>query len=436
MKRFLLSLCALCLSSAAWLSAQSESASSSVALKLDLPVFSLSYQIEAANIPGYNFFDSYTHPDMAASLSVTSDVYSSLHFGMNKLRDLIGQDAYWKRLVYRGGVALGDFLLYFLPIPTGYIWMHESFHRAGFTHMGLRSHINLVFPTGGYTANDSSGDIYRYDWPRAIAAGIESEYLLVEKMQRNNFFYDQGMPNEFIYWLANLQAWFYAYAPFMQEGATMTVEGKEQEVSADSLQWAYYMFRPVEHISIDSEDDEVIGLSDLKDNEKEFLKTRVMLGLLNLASPMMFGVRSIPLRAGFSGNFALRHFYTSFGTDSSADIYLKRAPYNFKFVFHNYINYEHYFPAVEAELVDFPVRLGGLNMLLSPRILIGAQPRDQNFFTADPELFGLAGLRADFALSKHFLSYIEFTAKTDGWATGNEFLEHNLSLKAGISARF
>jgi hypothetical protein len=436
MKRFLSSICVLYLSSAAWLAAQSESASSSVALKLDLPLFSLPYQIETAKIPEYGFFDSYTHPDMTATLAVTSGVYSSFHFGMKKLQDLMGQDAHWKKLVYRGGVVLGDFLLYFLPIPTGYVWMHESFHRAGFTHMGLRSHINFVFPTGAYTMNDSGGNIYKYDWPRTIEAGIESEYLLVEKMQKNNFFYDQGMPNEFLYWLANLQAWLYAYAPFMQTGTTMTVEGKEQEVSADSLQWAYYLFHPEEHITMDSEDDEVIGLSDLKDNEKEFLKTRVMLSLLNLASPMMFGVRSIPFRAGFSGNFALRHFYTSFGTDSSLDVYLKRAPYNFKFVFHNYINYEHYFPALEAEMVDFPVRLGGLNMLLSPRLLIGVQPKDQDFFAADPEFFGLAGLRVDFALSQHFLPYLEFTAKTDGWAAGNEFLEHNISFKAGISARF
>jgi hypothetical protein len=405
-------------------------------LKLDLPLFSLPYQIEAANIPGYNFFDSYTHPDMAASLAVTSDVYSSLHFGMKKLRDMMGQDAYWKKFVYYGGVGLGDFLLYRLPIPAGYTWMHESFHRAGFTHMGLRSHINFVSLGGGYTINDSDGNIFKYDLPRTIAAGIESEFLLIEKMQRNNFFYDQGMSNEFLYWLANYQAWYYAYLPFLSEGMTMTVEGKEQEVSADSLQWAYYLFYPEEHIAMDSEDDEVIGLSDLKDNEKEFLKSRVLWSLANLASPMMFGIRSIPLRAGFSGNFAFRQFYTSFGTDLSVNVYLKKAPFNMAFAYHSYMNYDSYFPAVEAELVDFPLRLGGLNMLLSPRILIGAQPKDQDFFTADPEFFGLAGLRVDFALSRHFLPYLEINAKTDGWVAGNESLDAAASVKLGLSARF
>jgi hypothetical protein len=437
MKRFILIICVLSLTPGLPLFPQSESASPSVALKLDLSLFDLPYQIDAANIPGYNFFDSYTRPSMDMSLNITTGVYSAFHYGMSRFRDAIGQDAYWKKFVYHGSVAAGDFLLYLLPVPGSYVWMHESFHRAGMTRMGLRSHINLVFPAGGYTINDSAGDIYKYDLPRTLAAGMESEYLLIEKMQKNNFFYDQGMPNEFFYWLANYQAWSYAYAPFLLEGMTMTVEGKEQEVSADSLQWAYCLFYPEENISLDSEDTEVIGISDLKDNEKEFLKTRAMLSLLNFASPMMFGIRSIPLGdTGLYGNFALRHFYTSFGTDSRLDLYLKNSLYSLKFVLHNYINYEHYFPAVEAALVDFPLRLGGLDMYLSPRVIIGVQPKDQGFFTAAPEFFGLAGLRADFALSKHFLPYVEFTAKTDGWVAGNESLEASASVRLGVSMRF
>jgi hypothetical protein len=412
-----------------------QSESPSVALKLDLPLFSMPYQIYTAQIPEYGFFDSYTHPDMETSLAVTSDVYSSFHFGMKKLRDLMGQDAYWKRFVYHGAIGAGDLLLFLLP--PGYVWMHESFHRAGFTHMGLRSHIKYALPAGAYTINDSGGNIYQYDLPRAIEAGMEGEYLLIEKMQRNNFFYEQGMSNEFLYWLANLQAWSYAYTPFLQEGMTMVVEGKEQEVSADSILWAYYLFYPEENITMDSEDDEVIGLSDLKDNEKEFLENRVLWSLVNLASPMMFGIRSIPLWAGFSGNFALRQFYTSFGTDLSVNVYLKKAPFNMAFAYHSYLNYDNYFPAVEAELVDYPVHFTPkFSLLLSPRLLLGMQPKDQEFMTADPEFFALAGCRVDFAVSKHIFPYLDLSAKTDGWVAGNEFLERNISLKAGVSMRF
>jgi hypothetical protein len=309
--------------------------------------------------------------------------------------------------------------------------------------MGLGSHINFAFPDGAYTINDSGGNFYKYDWPRMIEEGMESEYLLVEKMQKNNFFCEQGMANEFLYWLANLQAWQYAYMPFLLGATTMMVEGKEQEVSADSLQWAYYLFHPEEYIPEDSPDPpdsetgDVIGLSDLRDHEKVFLQSRALWALVNLASPMMFGIRSIPLGDGFSGNFALRQFYTSFGTDLSFNLYLKKAPFNLVFAYHSYINYEHYFPAIEAELIDFPVQIApNFRLLLSPRMLLGVQPKDQEFMTREPEFFALAGCRADFVVSGHVLPYLEVNAKTGGWAAGNEFLEANVSLKAGISLRF
>jgi hypothetical protein len=435
MKRLTMIICALYFVPLVLIFAQSEPSFPTIALKLDLPLFSLPYQIDTAKIPEYGFFNSYTHPDMGASLTITSDVYSSFHFGIRKLRDSIGRDTYWKKFVYYGGIGAGDLLLFFLP--PGYIWMHESFHRAVITHMGLRSHIQYALPAGAYTLNDSGGDVYQYDLPRTMAAGMESEFLLIEKMQRNNFFYNQGLPNEFLYWLANVQTWSYAYDPFLREGTTMVVEGKEQEVSADSLQWAYYLFHPEETITMDSGNDEAIGLSDLKDNEKEFLKTRVLWSLVNLASPMMFGIRSIPLWADFSGNFALRQFYTSFGTDLSVNVYLKKAPFNMAFAYHSYMNYDNYFPAIEAELVDFPVQITPkFGLLLSPRILLGIQPRDQDFMTADPEFFALAGCRVDFVVSKYFFPYLELSFKTDGWVAGNEFLERNISLKAGVSMRF
>jgi hypothetical protein len=409
-------------------------------LKLDLPVFDLPYQIEAASIPSYNFFDSYTHPSMDLSLNIATGVLSTFHYGMNKFKDIMGgTDKHWKRFLYYGGTALGDVLLYLLPAPPSQAWLHESFHSAAFIYGGVGNHIGYDFPVAAYAVPDFGNFTRWYDWTRTVAAGLESQHLFMEKLQMNNFFYDQNMFNEFYYWWTFYNTWAYAYMPFIaSDKITVIVDGEEQEATTDSLLWAYFLFHPEEVELSTSDEDTVIGLSSLKDNEKEFLKTRTMLSLLNLASPMILGVRSIPLGkdTGLYGNFSLRHFYTSFGTDSSADIYLKSAPYNFKFVLHNYINYEHYFPAVEAALVDFPLRLGSLNMLLSPRILIGAQPKDQGFFTGDPEFFGLIGLRMDFALSRHFLPYVEFTAKTDGWVAGNEFLEAAVGVKLGISARF
>jgi hypothetical protein len=438
MKQFLSSICVLCLTSVTLLFAQPESVSTSVALKLDLPVFDLPYQIDAAGISGYNFLDSYTHPGMDLSLNIATDAISSFHYGMAKLKDIMGTDKYWKRFAYYGGSMLGDLALFVLPAPPSQIWMHEAFHGAAFTYGGIGNHIGYNFPVAAYTVPDFGDFTHWYDWSRTLAAGFEGQHLLIEKMQMNNFFHEQKMFNEFYYWLTFYQTWDYAYSPFIQDQITLTVDGEEQEAAGDSLLWAYFLFHP-EKLEQDTSDEDVkITLSSLKDNEKKFLKTRTMLSLLNFASPMMFGIRSIPLGkdSGVYGNFALRHFYTSFGTDSSVDIYLKHAHYNFKFVLHNYINYEHYFPAVEAALVDFPLSFGGLNILLSPRILLGVQPRDQEFMTGDMEFLGLAGCRVDFTAGKHFFPYFDLSVKTDGWIAGNEYLESNVSFKAGVSLRF
>jgi hypothetical protein len=404
------------------------------ALKLDLILFDLPYQVEAAKTLEHGFFESYTHPSMETSLNITSGVYSAFHYGMNKFKNAAGLDTFWKRLIYYGGSITGDFLLFILPIPSSYLWMHESFHVAGFTHTGIQSRMGYAFPAGAYAISESGDFSYWYDFPRIVEAGIEGEYLLIKKMQRNNFFYEQDMFNEFLYLLANAQAWGYAYRPFQNDDLVMNVDGEEQEVTTDSLIWVYALFHPDEIVP----DDRVIRMSDLDDNEKAFFKKRVMWALINFVSPMTFGIRSIPLGkdTGLYGNFALRQMYASFGTDVSVEVYLKKAPFNLALSFHNYLNYNHYFPAIEMELLDFPIKFNNFGLYLSPRVILGMQPQNMNFMTKDPEFFGLLGCRADFAISKYVLPYIDLSAKTDGWVAGNEFLEKNVSVKVGLSLRF
>jgi hypothetical protein len=401
-------------------------------LKLDFPLFDLPYQINAARTLEYGFFESYTRPTMDASLNLTANAYSAFHFGMRKAKDALGLDAHWKKAVYYGGIAVGDLALFMLPVPPSYLWMHESFHRAGFTDGGIRSRIVYDFPTGAATVSEDGVFSYWQDYPRTVAAGIESEILFVEKLQRNNFFYDQEMPHELVYWLAELQAWSYMYMPFITGDISLTIDGQEQKVSTDSLQWVWALFHPNQYL------EEAVGLSDISADAARYLKNRVLWSLVNFASPMMFGVRSIPLGAGtgWRGNFALRNYYTSFGTDISAHIYLKSPRLALAFAYHNYINYEHYFFALEAELLDFPLHIApALSLLVSPRVMIGIQPQDQNFKTAAPEFFGLVSCRVDFAATRHFLPYLEATLKTDGWVAGLESLERAFSLKIGVSAR-
>jgi hypothetical protein len=151
----------------------------------------------------------------------------------------------------------------------------------------------------------------------------------------------------------------------------------------------------------------------------------------------LYGLGNIPLgENGLEGNFALRHYLTSFGSDTSVQIFLKKNPFNMAFTYHSYLNYQNYFPAIEAELVDYPLAIGKFKMFLSPRILIGMQPKDQVFKTGSPEFLGLFGLRVDFMANDYIFPYFDFGIKSQGWVAGNEYLEANASVNLGVSLRF
>jgi len=210
------------------------------------------------------------------------------------------------------------------------------------------------------------------------------------------------------------------------------------------LNWGYELFHPNEpyaargsHPSGDGSVARYIRFNQFSDDEMEYLLKHSYLSFLSYVSPLLFGFSSFPLGdSGLEGNFALRHYLTSFGTDISASVFLKKKPFNMAFTYHSYQNYQNYFPAIEAELVDYPFNIGKLEMFLSPRVLIGMQPKDQVFKTDSPEFLGLFGLRVDFMVHKNIFPYFDFTVKTDGWVAGNEYLDANAGVKLGVSMRF
>jgi hypothetical protein len=210
-----------------------------------------------------------------------------------------------------------------------------------------------------------------------------------------------------------------------------------------AINWVYDLFRPGEPYSARGPHPSgdgiarYITLAQLSDEEYAYLVKQGWLSYLNFLSPLLYGFNSFPLgNTDYDWNAALRHYLTSFGTDSPVQFLLKKTPFNMVFTWHNYMNYANYYTAVEAELRDFPFTIGGFTTYLSPRALIGIQPKDQVFKTGEAEFLGLIGLRADFAVSKHVLPYFELTLKTDGWVAGNEYLDRNVSCVMGLSARF
>ncbi len=439
--------------------AQSDTENIYPALKLDLPLFDLPYQIDAMNTVGRGFFSSYANPSMAQSLAVSTDIISGFHYGMKVFHDKVNINETFKNIIFFGGTALIDFLFEYMPGGDG--WTHEEYHRAVLTRFGADSFNGMNrFPIGASIVSVSQvrdEDLIRlkkenpYDFIRMHVAGIEGQYLLVNQLQRNNFFYDQKLLHEIEYWLITFNSHMYVMMSAQPENVdtnTETMNKNETDIpdrdftGFDMTAWAYDIFRPLEPYEARGIHPLGNGINryrttkNLTDSELKYLKLQMGLQFFNYLSPMMFGIRTIKLGNEFEGNFAFRHYLTSFGADISANVFLKYRHFNMAFAYHSYVNYEHYFPAIEAELVDYPFNIGKFHMYLSPRILIGMQPKNQEFKTSSPEFLSFFGLRVDFNISKHILPYIDFTAKTKGWVAGNEYLKSSAGLQAGVSMRF
>ena len=334
------------------------------ALKLDLPIFDLPYQIDAMNTVGHGFLSSYANPSMEQSLSITVDIYSSFHFGMKKFYDISATNNIWKNIIYYGGIALGDGLLMLFPFG-GYAWMHEEFHRAVMSRYGVNS-FNAAYTLEGIVNHITDEDLERFkaesptDFIRMQATGIEAGHLFTDRLQRNNFFYNQNYFSELTYWISAVYIHDYIAGKNRMEGRNPNIEERDF-TGRDPIAWVYDLFRPNEAYSERGVHPTGIGinryrnLDDLKDQEKNYLENVGYWQFINYVSPMMFMFRSLPLpNSDIRWNFAFRHILTSFGTDLSFNFFLKIDKFNFVVINHSYQNYEHYFTALEVEMIDFP----------------------------------------------------------------------------------
>jgi hypothetical protein len=435
---------------------------------LELPVIDLPYQIDAAktvnegDVTFGSFFKGYANPGMHLSLSISSDLYTGAHLGIsqlfnpdNKLSWTIG-----KRFWYGVSLIGADFLMEYLPGFDG--WEHEEYHRAILSRFHINSFNDILkFRIGAETVNVShvaDQDLVRFklespaDFVRSEAAGIEGEYLLVERLQRNNFFYSQHLPHEVLYLIATLNSIFYVQTCSNPSEADRIIDESNAEETAveardftglDFLSWTYDLFRPGEpyeargiHPS-GTGIDRYIKTTDLTSEEMSYLKQQGKLQWFNVVSPMMIGFKRIRLtQNGLYGNFAFRDYLTSFGNDISFNVFLMNPEYKLVFAYHNFQNYERFFPAIEIQMIDILQPLFSSQIYISPRIFTGMQPLDQGFKTGKAAFLGMAECRLELKTKSVINPFVELSAKTKGWIPGNEYLNENISFRAGLSSRF
>ncbi|MCA6408451.1 MAG: hypothetical protein IM575_04940, partial [Cytophagales bacterium] len=180
-------------------------------LLLEFPLADFPYQTLANRTTG-GFLSAYINPSMSQSLAMSNNLYSSAHYG---IKSLITKKSKFKTHLYRNLAALG-FDIFSAYIPFGNGWLHEEYHRAVMTRRGVNSFNQVnTFPFGNAFVSVNSvrdedlillSDKYNNDFRRLQVAGMEGEYVQIRTLQRNNFFYNQGLPHIPLFWLSTLNS--------------------------------------------------------------------------------------------------------------------------------------------------------------------------------------------------------------------------------------
>jgi hypothetical protein len=395
---------------------------------------------------------------MQQSVALAAGLYDAAHLGIERgVARALGPD---RRRLGRAAIAGFDVLAIWLP--PGDAWLHEEWHRAVLGNRGVGS-FNDVYrlEIGGESiavshATDEDLARLKREHPaesvRLKAAGIEGEYQLVTRLERDHFFGRSRAWHPALYWLTTLNAVLYLADTSDTDATHAADNARERAVAArdisghDFTAWVRDLFRPGEPWEARGVHPSGVGVNryvnttDLTPEERRYLHRQGVLALLNFADPNLLGISGVTLRSPLGGgplraNLALRHLLTPFGHTLDANVFLRQGPANLFVVLHGYANHDRGFlPGVDAELVDYPVAVLGRRFEVSPRGAVWAQPAGQAFRTPRARTGGLAALRVRTPIRGRVAALAEVERKGAGWVAGVVQLDPATNVRLGASA--
>lgn len=434
----------------------SQNSEDTVDLILDFPLVDLGYQSLAVETTG-GVLSSYLNPSMRQSLSLSNDLYSTAHWGVKKLFRKQGE---FKRILFSNSLAMAfDFLS--LRSPLSATWLHEEYHRAVLTRRGINSFNDInTFPYGSTTVavrkimDDeliAMSDQYNADFRRLMIAGNEASAHQIRTLQANNFYYSQDLPHIPLYWMSTMTNIFYVANSTstsfdalideanMKEGTDIS---KRDFTGPDFTAWVDALFSPTKPYEERGAHPSGVGIdryikpSSLSEEAIGYLQRQGNLQWLNILSPHLFGFSKIKIfsnsRGDHYGNFAVRHLLTPFGNDVNIDLLYQTPKNNWFLSFHIYNNLNSTFGGIEIGLFDHTMM--NSRLLTSVTGMVWTQPKDQSFFETDGDLGGHISMKNTYLAGK-LNPYLQIDAKSAGWVMGNVFLDRNVSLIIGLSAR-
>ncbi|MBK1441192.1 hypothetical protein JHJ32_14430 [Parapedobacter sp. ISTM3] len=429
-------------------------------MQIDLPLLDMPFQRDAT-LAG-ELFDSYS---MQQALAVTQNLHRvNYHFNNKLWHGIIRPDSKRKHVYNRiaANVTSGlvDYVFTYYGVVFSAQWLHEEFHRAGLTIRGLSSYDETYNRLNGGLANGSVSrvkdeDLIRMkkDAPqelvRSFAAGIESEFLLLRGLQKDNFFGGAKHANIALNILLTKHAIDYVNQ-FKRIGYNASIDSMNAHglavadrdfVGWDFTPWVYDLHRPDEPYEARGRHPSGVGIdraiktTALTGEELRYLKRMGNLQYLNFVSPFLIGINRIRLNDQTAFNVAVRHYLNSFGYDLTADFFIDHRDKQYLFSLHGYRNKHRLLPGIEMERSPHAFDLmGDDRLLLQPMAMLWLQPGE--FYDRRARPGGLLRLQGAYSLGNTWRVVATAEAKTAGWVAGNPYLDAKASLRLGIAAFF
>jgi hypothetical protein len=390
-------------------------------------------------------------PSMQQSIDVTAGVYDAGHLAIQHA---------WGTHTRLAKVTIATVDYFAISAPLADAWLHEEGHRAvlGYRGIGSRNDVyslNLL-ATSISVSHARDEDLARLkrehpaEFVRLKAAGMESEYEMVTRLEREQFFRGGRAWHTALYWLTTIGSVAYLADSSGTDEMTDDFNRDERTVAVrdisghDYTAWVRDLFRPDEPFEARGVHPSGVGVNrytkntDLTPDEQRYLYHEGRLAFLNFLDPNLLGIRGFAVRSPVGGgrmraNLAMRHQLTSFGHTVDAHVFLNQGQTNLFVVLHAYANRARTLPGLDVEMVDHPLTLGGRRLELSPRLAIWAQPAGQAFRTTEARLGGMAALRVRVPLTKRLGALAEVEAKTAGWVAGVVQLDRAVNVRFGGS---
>lgn len=422
-------------------------------LILETPVIDFPYQWQTRQL----------FPSMTQSLQLTKSFFQLGSYGLGSATHFLIPDTTSEKQFLRGmtkGVLDVVFHMATLTVPVGHGWIHEEYHAIVGRKNGVHGK-NLVnrFPSitsefiTVYDVEDQALITMKLnsnaDFVRMSAAGLEGQTDLSTQLQVDQFFYKTNK--------ALAQYWIIAFHNNRYIGSAafnqITLDEDEETnedvtrrdlVGWDPLAWVYDLFHPDEPYENRGPHPSGVGIDryivtdDLEEHELDYLQKQSRLATLNYLDPFLLGFTRF--RVGkkanpFFFNANVKHFLTSFGHSIQTQLFLEQGDLRGLFKVLHFANYERSFIGFEARLLDLDGKLWQKDVLISPKLSLWSQPKNQEFQTTAPRFGGLLGLKLFFPLANKLWTTFEVESKTEGWVASNPYLDANTSGRIGIHWR-